>query len=470
METNTVTAVQAASPAPAVAANATLAVGESSVRIVRLSESRGTVSFDRRTDRGFEPAFANLPIIQGGRLRTAMGVAEVEFEDNSTLRLPPDTEVEFSVLKLGQDGARISSVRLVKGAMYVSLVKDQIKGTYNNFTVTFQNQQVALAPASHILLDLSGAQPRLAVMDGSVQVSDGTRTLTVAHKKGLLFDPTNQSEPKQVSSNTINLQNVLTDWDMRSVEYHSRAAGSAFRSASPYSYGVNDLSYYGAFTNIAGCGTMWQPYLASAGFDPFANGTWAYYPGAGYSFVSPYPWAWVPFHTGSWSYCGANGWGWQPSAGGGSWAGLNNTALNVNTPHGPTRLRPPATPTPLGTTLVPVHQSPLVSSEMDKSGAFVFRKDSAGLGVPRGTFSDLNRASAQALQHGSYSAPVQSNASVGSASGLGAGSVGGRSVSAAHAGTGVTSSSPGISSGGFGHGAGAGAGAGHGSSGGVAHH
>ena len=33
---------------------------------------------------------ANLPIVEKSRLQTGMGVAEVEFEDNSTLRLAPE--------------------------------------------------------------------------------------------------------------------------------------------------------------------------------------------------------------------------------------------------------------------------------------------------------------------------------------------------------------------------------------------
>ena len=53
--------------------------GVSKVRIVRLSEVKGEVQLDRDTGRGFEPASANLPIVEHSRLRTATGVAEVEF-------------------------------------------------------------------------------------------------------------------------------------------------------------------------------------------------------------------------------------------------------------------------------------------------------------------------------------------------------------------------------------------------------
>ena len=48
--------------------------------------------------------------------------------------------------------------------------------------------------------------------------------------------------------------------------------------------------------------SFWQPYFVGAGWSPYANGLWALYPGAGYSFVSPYPWGWLPYHSGSWGF------------------------------------------------------------------------------------------------------------------------------------------------------------------------
>ena len=63
--------------------------GDSHVRIVRLSDVKGTLSMDRNTGNGFEATMPNMPIIQGQKLRTADGYAEIEFEDNSTLRVAP---------------------------------------------------------------------------------------------------------------------------------------------------------------------------------------------------------------------------------------------------------------------------------------------------------------------------------------------------------------------------------------------
>ena len=164
-------------------------------------------------------------------------------------------------------------------------------------------------------------------------------------------------------------------------------------NGSPYSYGAGDMAYYGNFASYGGCGMMWRPYFASAGWEPYANGAWAWYEGAGYSWVSPYPWGWMPYHYGAWSFCPGTGWGWMP---GGSWMGLNNiaAATGPNQPvHGPILpVRPPRSGEP---TLMAVNVKPLVRSEATPD-SFLFRKDSAGLGIPRDELGKLDKFSQHA--------------------------------------------------------------------------
>jgi len=83
------------------------AFADSQVRVVRLSEVQGDVKIDRNLGQGYEKAFLNLPITQGVKLQTKNdGRAEVEFEDGSTLRITPDTVIEFPQLFLHDSGPR----------------------------------------------------------------------------------------------------------------------------------------------------------------------------------------------------------------------------------------------------------------------------------------------------------------------------------------------------------------------------
>ena len=93
-------------------------LAESHVRIVRLSYIEGAVTIDRNTGQ-FEKAIVNLPITEGTKLRTsAEGRAEVEFEDGSTMRLAPDTNVQFTKLALRDSGGKLSIADLESGTAH----------------------------------------------------------------------------------------------------------------------------------------------------------------------------------------------------------------------------------------------------------------------------------------------------------------------------------------------------------------
>ena len=104
------------------------ALADSQARIVRLSDVQGSVQIDKNTGLGFEEAFINLPITQGTQLKTGdRGRAEVEFEDGSSMRLTPNTTVQFNKLGLSDEGKRISEINLVQGMAYVNwLGKDDV--------------------------------------------------------------------------------------------------------------------------------------------------------------------------------------------------------------------------------------------------------------------------------------------------------------------------------------------------------
>jgi hypothetical protein len=284
----------------------------SHVRIVRLSQviapRASDVQIDRNTGRGFENAFLNLPITEGTKLKTDVGLAEVEFEDNSSLRITPHTEIEFTQLALLPSGAKISAVNVLQGNIYVNLEGTKV----NMFTLTFGRETVELTPSSHIRLIVRPSSSRLMVYSGSAQVEGPSGVTNVIKKKMLTFDPTDENPPI-MAKNT--LKSRYDHWDRNAIQFHKFSGRQDFQ----FLFGVNDLYYYGAFAD-RGCGLMWSPYLVSAAWDPYMNGYWVWYPSVGYTWVSAYPWGWMPYHYGEWIQCGSS-WGWLS---GGYWAGLNN--------------------------------------------------------------------------------------------------------------------------------------------------
>lgn len=368
-------------------------VSVSKVRIVRLSEVKGEVQVDRNTGNGFEAAMTNLPIVEKDRVRTDDGVAEVEFEDNSTLRLAPNTVVAFTQLGRAATGATLSSADVLRGTVYVSVLKT--KG--NEFHVTFGDRRMELPPESHVRIAVGDPETTVAVLQGNVSIEGPSGPVSVAHKQTATFM---FADPPQVAKKIE--EQPFDSWDENATQYHEHVAMVSSLRSSPYAYGAQDLSYYGSFSDAGGCGSMWRPYFASAAWDPFGNGAWAYYPGAGYSWVSPYPWGWMPYHSGNWAYCPSMGWGWQP--GGGGFMGLNNSALLVHsmtpgrTPH-PLPPKPPRAGQP---TLQAVNLKPLTTSGYavkNSQPMMEFRRDSAGMGIPRG-LGKLNELSRQTVSRG----------------------------------------------------------------------
>jgi hypothetical protein len=420
-------------PAAAVVEDNGAQPGDSHVRIVRLSDAKGHLGLDRKTGNGFEETMQNMPIVQGEKLKTGDGYAEVEFEDNSTLRLAPNSQVDFPLLALRSSGAKASTMKVVSGTVYVNT--ENTKG--NEFMLVAGEAKLMVAPSTHLRVERNESRTVVSVYSGNVEVQRGAETTVVAKKESLTL---NGGEQVAVAKKIEGLP--FDAWDKESNEYHQRYSNANAFAGGGNAFGLSDLNYYGNFVNGGAFGSFWQPYLVGAGWSPYGNGMWAFYPGAGYSWVSPYPWGWLPYHSGSWSFFPGYGWGWQP---GGTWNGLNNITAGGFAPtgtgiagtgtgiaaggtgpvtkggiHAPLRPSAPAAPAAAGAarpSLVLSNAKPVVFSRESTPGNFVFQKDSAGLGVPRGSLGNLNKISNEVGKRGSASMEVYAAAPNGASAG-----------------------------------------------------
>jgi hypothetical protein len=357
------------------------ALAESQARIVRLSDVQGSVQIDKNTGLGFEHAFVNLPITQGVQLRTGNnGRAEIEFEDGSSMRLAPDSVVEFSRLGLSDAGKRISQVNLIQGMAYVNwLGKDDL-------AMNFSHQKLTLEHAAHLRVDASDQLGNLAVFKGDVDVEGPAGKLTVEKNKSATFNAAD--EDKYTVAKKIP-EEPLDSWDKEAISYHDQYAKN--RVSSPYGYGLSDLNYYGAFSNVPGYGMMWQPYFTGIGWDPFMDGAWGFYPGYGYMFASAYPWGWMPYRYGNWMFLPGMGWMWQPGSFN-TWVGVPRyTATNLTHM---TSLVPPTS----GARTVIVGRAGAMSTM--QTPRMTLNAGSAGMGIARGSLENLNHLNHQVTKSG----------------------------------------------------------------------
>ncbi|MGD0414108.1 MAG: FecR family protein [Terriglobales bacterium] len=370
------------------------ASAESKARIVRLSDVQGTVQIDRAAGDGFDKAFLNLPVIEAARVKTGKdGRAEVEFEDGSALRLAPDSEVDFIRLALGEDGQKLSTVQLVSGTVYASLHPKNAREKSDQFLLNFGRESVTVSEAAHFRVELADATATLAVFKGKLSATTPSGQFEVAEKHSATIDLGNneltKDDPARKDTFVIAKNYAAEpsdDWDRQQTDYHDRYAPASGSSiSSPYGYGMSDLNYYGNFMTVPGYGNVWQPYFSGANWSPFQDGAWAFYPGAGYMFVSGYPWGWMPYNYGNWAFAPGFGYVWQP----GNWNSWNALPVVVNAP---VTMKVPAPPVS-GRQTVMVGRGLAANPAMGGTHRLTINPGSASFGVPRGSVNHLDRLS-----------------------------------------------------------------------------
>src|SRR5690348_13828356 len=325
------------------------AFADSQVRIVRLSLVDGAVQIDRAAGNGFEKAIANMPVVQGTRLRTeADGRAEVEFENGTNMRLSPSTDIEFAELSLRDSGEKNTLVKVVKGTAYFDVHNKR----EDNFRLVFGNQQLAFDHSAHFRVDVGQDSARLAVFKGELSFNDGERQSKLKKNQTLTINLQAQ-EPYAVAKGVTSEPDDA--WDAKRVEYQSYYATASSYNRSPYYYGRSDLNYYGQWASLPGYGAVWRPYGVGYGWDPFYGGAWSWYPGAGYTWISAYPWGWTPYRYGSWVFVSNYGWCWRPG-GWNAWRPVTpvfNSPATYKGPTAPVLLGGNGTPVQHPTVIVP---------------------------------------------------------------------------------------------------------------------
>ena len=351
------------------------ALSDSAVRIVRLSYVQNDVQIDRGTGQ-YEKAMLNLPITAGAKLETGReSLAEVEFEDASAIRLAPDTQVAISRLSLRDSGEKVSTAEIVDGTAYVNFAGSKD----NQLTVQFGPDSIVFSRSARLRISIDPKEATVAVFKGDIQIDGPSGAQKLKKKETAKLEFSGQG--------TITLVKAIErepydDWEKKQDQYHSRYAGNTDHGRS--AYGLADLSYYGNFFSAPGYGMLWQPHFAGVGWDPFMAGAWVFYPGAGFTWVSSYPWGWTPFHCGNWLFLAGYGWAWQP---GGVWSNWYSQPTLLNVPPGFPMPHPPRA----GTTTLVVNRLPLglTKTTLQSPGTLALRSNSAGLGVPRGQVRNL---------------------------------------------------------------------------------
>ncbi len=280
-------------------------------RIARLSFTQGDVQFQSPGD-DWQSASINLPLQQGFRLATTEGRAEIQFESGMILRLAENSILEFTELDNAQNSGRITKLNLTQGTIIVTA---DLRPT-DSFSVDAPNVHVTISEPTRFRIDTTQGDSWVGIFAGNVSVKSATGETKVT--KGHTFHISGQD----VAQVSIDMNAPLDDFDQWAAD-RDRTLQQGYGDAvqyvanyapdySEYNYGLSDLSSYGHWAVVAGCGLCWQPYGVPEHWRPFFFGRWQFFGGAGWTWISSEPWGWLPFHTGHWFPRPGGGWMWQP--------------------------------------------------------------------------------------------------------------------------------------------------------------
>jgi FecR protein len=291
------------------------AADSSHARIIRLSLVQGDVRIAREihgdpladSKAAWESAELNLPIRQGYVLATDHGRAEVEFENGAMAFLKENTVLEFYDLSL-DNGALTTRLVLRQGS--ASFYVNPARGDY--FSVTGGDFTVDAAGRCSFRLDNYDDGSTVQTLKGHVSVLHKDNTTRL--EKGQ-FLTMKAGDEASLSVGRLGDGDDFDRWVSGRIDSVSTATNAALQyTSSPYyASGFADLYTYGSWSSCGASGFGWRPFGVGLGWSPFTGGQWIMDPAFGWTWVSFQPWGWAPYHYGGWLFdtsCG--GWFYSP--------------------------------------------------------------------------------------------------------------------------------------------------------------
>lgn len=272
----------------------------------RLSYIKGDVFVQRGEDLGYEEGVVNLPLVEGDKLGTQEGRAEVHFGRKNYLRINRFTQVDF--VDLPQRGDDRIKIHLLSGEIFLRI----------NFLEIEKGFEVHSPDASFYILEeglyrfdvRANKETELSVFEGAVEAAGEEGSVLVEGRERLIA--TNgyfQSDPVYFH---VGYDDSFASWNGSRDALHCRALARRYLPEELHEYEV-ELAYNGRWVYERPYGYVWVPSVYHYEWRPYFYGRWVWYPIIGWNWVSYEPWGWCVYHYGRWHWRVGLGWYWIPT-------------------------------------------------------------------------------------------------------------------------------------------------------------
>lgn len=273
----------------------------------RLSYVKGNVFIQRAGDLGYEEGTVNLAVVEGDKLGTREGQAEIHFGKRNYLRIDSLTQIDF--VTLPRKGNDLIKLHLISGNIYLRI----------NFLEEEKSFEIHTPDASFYVLEeglyridvLENKETALFVFEGAVEAAGEEGSLVVEGEQKLVVSSGYfSSDPVYFYGR---LEDSFSQWNSSRDALYAQSASSKYLPPELEEYEV-ELANNGRWVYERPYGYVWVPRVYHNVWRPYYYGRWIWYSVIGWTWASYDPWGWCVHHYGRWHWRLGLGWYWIPTS------------------------------------------------------------------------------------------------------------------------------------------------------------
>lgn len=269
----------------------------------RVTYVKGEVTVFRAGELGSEEASVNLALVEGDRIASREGRAEVDLGKKNFLRLDNGTEVEISNLpRSGDDRTRL---HLLSGRLYLRVNSlDQEKSIEVHSP---DASYYVLEPGLYRFEARPNAQTELAVLEGSIEAAGEEGSQLISTRERLVASNGHLGSQGSFSYSRDDFDYFNEDRD----SLHSQYVSRQYLPSELNDY-EEELYDNGSWVYEQPYGYVWTPRIYYSDWRPYYYGHWSWYASCGWTWIPEESWGWAPYHYGRWQWRLGLGWYWIP--------------------------------------------------------------------------------------------------------------------------------------------------------------
>ncbi len=270
----------------------------------RLNYVSGDVFVQRTSDLGYEKGEVNLALVQGDKIATEIGHAEVHFGGRNYLRIDQYSQVEFAQLpREGDDGIKL---HVLEGGVYLRVSRLAYEKAI----------EIHTPDASFYLLEEGlyrvnvrpERESELVVLEGSAEAAGEEGSVLVRTEESIsAIDGRFLGAPERFFGSP----DEFGEWNGTRDDLLAERSDTRYLPSDLDDY-EEELDRSGRWVYERPYGYVWTPYAVNADWRPYLYGRWVWYPMIGWNWVSFEPWGWAVYHYGRWHWRIGLGWYWIP--------------------------------------------------------------------------------------------------------------------------------------------------------------